>query len=150
MRPHEKDWVLSRLKTDSKGITQEKMTYQGVLKALQDWKILTSGVMYLAVCTTAYAISVFQPTILATFGWSSFKSNLLSAPPRIASAIFSVACGIWSDRIQRRGVFCLSGFGLSTTGLILVAVLQKDLRYIGIYFAAIGIYICQPLVIAWT
>lgn len=126
------------------------MTYRGVFKALQDWKVLTSGVLYLAVCTTAYAVSVFQPTILETLGWSSFKSNLLSAPPRIASAIFSVACGIWSDRVQRRGIFCLAGFVVSTAGLIVVAVVKGNLRYVGIYFAAIGIYVCQPLVIAWT
>lgn len=150
LQPSEKEWILRRLRADDREFAHEKMTRQGVQDALRDWKVLTSGVLYLAVCTTAYAISVFQPTILATFGWSSIKSNLLSAPPRVASAIVSVLCGIWSDRVQRRGIFCLGGFGVSTAGLILVAVLKGDLRYVGIYFAAIGIYICQPLAIAWT
>ncbi|KAK7750671.1 High-affinity nicotinic acid transporter [Diatrype stigma] len=150
LQPSEKEWILRRLRADDREFAHEKMARKGVLEALRDWKVLTSGVLYLAVCTTAYAISVFQPTILATFGWSSIKSNLLSAPPRVASAIVSVLCGIWSDRVQRRGIFCLGGFGLSTAGLIIIAVLRDDLRYIGIYFAAIGIYICQPLAIAWT
>ena len=149
LEPAEKEWLLRRLRADDKGFAHEKMTVRGVLKTVQDWKVLTSGVLYLAVCTTAYAISVFQPTILATFGWSSFKSNLLSAPPRLASAVFSVTCGILSDRFQRRGIFCLAGFALSSVGMFLVAFLHNEMRYIGIYLGAIGIYICQPLVIAW-
>ncbi|KAI5857497.1 major facilitator superfamily domain-containing protein [Durotheca rogersii] len=149
LTPSEKQWLLKRLKADNKGMSHEKMTVKSVVDALKDWKILTSGVLYLAVCTTAYSISVFQPTILRTFGWGELKSNLLSAPPRLASGIVSVLLGIWSDKIQRRGVFCLGGFFLSILGLLLIAFLKGSLRYIGVYFAAIGIYIVQPLCIAW-
>ncbi|KAI0893387.1 MFS transporter [Annulohypoxylon nitens] len=149
LTPREKNWLLARLKADNKGMSHEKMTVASVVDSLKDWKVLTSGVIYLGVCTTAYSISVFQPTILLTFGWDDLKSNLLSAPPRVASGIISVLLGIWSDRVQRRGIFCLGGFLLSILGLLLVAFLEDDLRYMGIYFAAIGIYIVQPLSIAW-
>lgn len=98
---------------------------------------------------TRRTLSVFQPTILRTFGQDDLKSNLLSAPPRLASSIVSVPLGIWSDRIQRRGRFCLSGFCFIILGLLLVAFLDGSLRYMGIYFAAIGIYIVQLLCIAW-
>ncbi|KAI1097691.1 major facilitator superfamily domain-containing protein [Jackrogersella minutella] len=149
LTPAEKKWLLKRLRTDNKGMSHERMTVGKIVDALKDWKVLTSGALYLAVCTTAYSISVFQPTILLTFGWSDLKSNLLSAPPRVASGIISVLVSIWSDQIQRRGVFCLGGFSLSILGLFLVAFLKGSLRYMGIYFAAIGIYIAQPLCIAW-
>ncbi|KAL2280623.1 hypothetical protein FJTKL_12342 [Diaporthe vaccinii] len=145
----EKQWAIRRLQADNRGISHEKMTTRGVLNSLKDWKFLSSGVLYLAVCTTAYSISVFQPTILRTFGWGDLKSNLLSAPPRVASGIVSVALGIWSDRIQKRGIFCVFGFSLSIIGLFLVMFLTAAMRYIGIYFAAIGIYIVQPLSISW-
>lgn len=145
----EKQWVIRRLQADNRGMSHGKMTARGVVDSLKDWKVLSSGVLYLAVCTTAYAISVFQPTILRTFGWGDLKSNLLSAPPRVASGIVSVAIGIWSDRIQKRGIFCLFGFSLSIMGLLLVIFLTGATRYIGIYFAAIGIYIVQPLSISW-
>lgn len=145
----EKQWAIRRLRTDNHGMSHEKMTIKGVVHSLRDWKVLSSGVLYLAVCTTAYAISVFQPTILRTFGWGDLKSNLLSAPPRVASGIVSVALGIWSDRIQKRGIFCIFGFSLSIIGLFLIMLLTGATRYIGIYFAAIGIYIAQPLSISW-
>ena len=149
LSPEEKSWVLRRLSLDSQGVTQEKMTKKGVFQSLTDWKIQMAAVMYLAVCTTAYAISVFQPTILRTFGWDGLKSNLLSAPPRLASAFFSVGVGIWSDKVKRRGPFMVGGYVVSCVGLILVMALNGAARYAGIYLAAIGIYICQPMVIAW-
>ncbi|SPO02522.1 related to nicotinamide mononucleotide permease [Cephalotrichum gorgonifer] len=151
LMPEEKEWVLRRLKTDNNQTGNDgKMSAKGAIRSLGDWKILTAGVLYLAVCVTAYSLSVFQPTILKTFGWSSLKSNLLSTPPRIASGIVSVCVGIWSDKVKRRGIFCVSGFTISIVGNLLVMLLTNgNLRYMGLYFASIGIYICQPLVIAW-
>lgn len=153
LRPEEKEWLLRRLEADNQVLNSkhEPMTARGALRALKDWKVLTAGVLYLAVCVTAYSLSVFTPTILNTFGWSSFKSNLLSAPIRIASGIVSVIIGIISDKTKLRAPYSLGGFLFSIMGLILTAALHNgNLRYMGLYFAAIGIYICQPLVIAWS
>ena len=106
--------------------------------------------MYLAVCTSAYSVTVFQPSILTTFGWSSMKSNLLTSPVRIASGIVSVSVATLSNHLNRRGIFVAIGFLISIFGLFFT-MLSHDyrLRYMGLYFAAIGIYIAQPLVIAW-
>lgn len=151
LEPDEKEWLLRRLDAENRnGSANEKMTLKGVLHSLKDWKVLSGGSLYLAVCVTAYSISVFTPTILRTFGWDALKSNLLSTPIRVASAIVSVSVGILSDKTKMRGVYCLIGFGISIMGLILVMTLTNgNLRYMGLYFAACGIYICQPLVIAW-
>ncbi|KAL7625890.1 High-affinity nicotinic acid transporter [Parahypoxylon ruwenzoriense] len=127
LSPSEKKWLLKRLKADNKGMSHENMTFQKIVNALKDWKVLTSGVLYLAVCTTAYSISVFQPTILRTFGWDELKSNLLSAPPRLASGVVSVLLGIWSDKVRRRAIFCLGGFSFSILGLFLIAFLNGSL-----------------------
>ena len=153
LEPEEKTWLLRRLELDNQANNSkhEPMTIKGALRALRDWKVLTGGVFYLAVCVTAYSISVFTPTILRTFGWDSLKSNLLTAPIRIASGIVSVSVGIISDKMKRRAPFCIGGYAFSIVGLILVMTLTNgNLRYMGLYFSAIGIYICQPLVIAWS
>ncbi|KAF5012651.1 hypothetical protein FDECE_1282 [Fusarium decemcellulare] len=152
LKPEEKAWLLRQLEADSQqnNTKHEKMTAKGALHSLKDWKVLTGGVLYLAVCVTAYSISVFTPTILTTFGWGSLKSNLLTAPIRIASGIVSVLVGIASDKVKRRGPFCIFGYLFSIMGLLLVMLLKNgNLRYMGLYFSAIGIYICQPLVVAW-
>ncbi|KAI5927905.1 major facilitator superfamily domain-containing protein [Camillea tinctor] len=150
LTPRERTWLLRQLERDNRGMRHERMTLEAVGHALRDWKVLTSGILYLGVCTTAYSLSVFQPTILATFGWGSLKSNLLSAPPRVASALVSVAMGLWSDQVRRRGPFVLAGFTLSIVGLLLVVLLRGTApRYAGVYCAAIGIYVCQPMAISW-
>ena len=153
LEPEQKAWLLRRLKNDNKNnhaTKAEKMAIKDIVKAIGDWKILTAALLYLSVCITAYALSVFQPTVLKTFGWSDLKSNLLTAPVRVASGIVSVTVGIISDKVKRRGVFCLGGYAVSIMGLLLVMLLKEgNLRYMGFYFTAIGIYICQPLVLAW-
>lgn len=146
----EKEWLMKRLSADDRRRSGEKIGVRGALKALSDWKVLCTGWLYLSVTVAAYAISIFQPTILSAFGWSDVKSNLLSAPVRIASGIFSVSVGIWSDKVGRRGPFCVSGFTVAIVGNLLVMLVTKSgVRYFGIYVAAIGTYICQPLVLAW-
>ncbi|KAH8886227.1 MFS general substrate transporter [Thozetella sp. PMI_491] len=152
LKPEEKAWLLRQLEIDQAGDkrNKERMTARGVFRSIADWKVWTAGALYLAVCVTAYSLSVFQPTILTTFGWSDLKSNLLTAPVRAISGVVSVCMGIFSDKVRRRGVFVLGGFLLSIVGLLMV-MLSTDyqVRYAGLYLAAIGIYICQPLVIAW-
>ncbi|KEY72861.1 hypothetical protein S7711_04437 [Stachybotrys chartarum IBT 7711] len=153
LEPEEKAWVLRRLDEDSQteGSKHEHMTLKDSLQVLRKWKILFGGYFYLAVCITAYSISVFAPTILRTFGWSSLQSNLLSAPIRIASGIFSVTFGIISDKTKMRGPYCIGGYFVSIVGLFMVMLVQNSsVRYAGLYLTAIGIYICQPLVIAWA
>ncbi|KAL2012355.1 hypothetical protein VTN00DRAFT_5073 [Thermoascus crustaceus] len=148
--PEEKAWLLRRLHHDDKRGEVEKITTRAALKALMDWKVICASMLFLSVTITGYSITVFQPTILSTFGWSDLKSNLLSAPVRIAAGIVSVLFGIWSDKAKRRGPFCLFGFALSITGKLFVMLFTNgSLRYMGIYVASIGTYICQPLVLAW-
>lgn len=151
LSPEEKEFLLRRLAVDDHHYEgEEKVKGKGVLTALLNWKLVLISIMYLCVCTTAYSITVFQPTILRTFGWNSMKSNLLSAPVRIVSGIVSVLVAMWSNRVKRRGIFIAVGFAISILGDFFVMLSHNyKLRYVGLYLAAVGIYIAQPLVMAW-
>ncbi|KAF2092870.1 MFS general substrate transporter [Rhizodiscina lignyota] len=150
LRPAEKDWYVRRLRDDDRRGKDEKLRFLGALKAITDWKVICSGWLYLSVTVAAYAISIFQPTILSAFGWSDLKSNLLSAPVRAVSGIFSVSVGIWSDKVKKRAPFVISSFAVAVVGNLLVMLVSPvGVRYFGMYLAAIGTYNCQALVIAW-
>lgn len=147
----EKERHLQRLAIDDQHYEgADKVQLKGALKTLLNWKLLVISATYMCVCTTSYSITVFQPTILKTFGWSSLKSNLLSAPVRIVSGIVSVSVAHYSNHVNRRAPFIVLGFSISILGLFFT-MLSHDykLRYAGLYLGAIGIYIAQPLVIAW-
>lgn len=150
--PAEKAWLLRKLAADSNTAEPEtKMTFKGVMHALSDWKVLIAGVLYLACCNTGYSVAVFQPTILSTFGWDSIKANLLSAPMRVLAGIGLVSVGIITDKLQIRGPFMIAGFILSIIGDFCVAFLYKSgLRYMGLWFAGIGVMAIQPTIIGWT
>ncbi|KAJ9640749.1 hypothetical protein H2204_003038 [Knufia peltigerae] len=150
LTPEEKEFWLRKLAIENAHYEEDKMKLNGVWKALLDWKLIATAFMYLAVCTSAYSITVFQPSILSTFGWSSMKANLLTSPVRIASGIVSVSVATLSNRLNKRGIFVAIGFCVAILGL-LFTMLHHDyrVRYMGLYFGAIGIYIAQPLVIAW-
>jgi MFS family permease len=150
-KPEEKELLLRRLAIDNQRYEEEsKMSWTDVGKSLLNWRLISMAFLFLAVCNTSYSLTVFQPTILNTFGWSSLKSNLLSSPVRIASGIVSVCLATWSNRINRRGIFIMAGFVVSILGLFFVMLSHNyRLRYMGLYLGAIGIYIAQPLVMAW-
>jgi MFS family permease len=149
-KPAEKENYLRMLRTDDRRRTAEKMGFKGSIKAILDWKVICTAWLYLSVTVAAYAISLFLPTVLNGFGWSSLKSNLLSAPVRAVSGVFSVSVGIWSDKTQRRAPFVIGGFTVAIVGNILVVCITHSnaVQYFGVYLAAIGTYICQGLVIA--
>jgi len=148
--PAEKEQYLRLLREDDRRGADEKIGFKGTLKAMLDWKVFCTAWLYLAVTVAAYAISLFLPTILKDFGWSSMKSNLLSAPVRAVSGVISVSFGIWSDKARRRGPFVVGGFTVAIIGNFLVCFVEsKAVRYFGVYLAACGTYLCQALVIAW-
>jgi len=151
LTPEEKAWVIQRLREDTKGgPLDKKKGWKDSFRALLDWKVWAAASLYLAVCVTGYAIAVFQPTILATFGWDGIKGNLLTAPVRVAAGISSVVIGYWSDKAKRRGIFCVVGFSISIVGSGLVMGINNNaVRYFGLYVTAVGIYMCQPLVLVW-
>lgn len=147
----ERAWLLRRLASDDGRKDPEKMTGTGVLNALKDWKVLMSGVLFLVACVNSYSISVFSPTILATFGWDNIKANLLSAPIRVAAGIAAVLVGISSDRLRLRGPFVVTGFTVAFVGNFLVMLVRNgSIRYFGLYLVGVGVMSVQPLVIGWT
>lgn len=150
LAPAEKEWYLRRLRADDRRGKDEKMGLKGTMKAIWDWKVFCTAWLYLSVTVAAYAISLFQPTILKAFGYSDLKSNLLSAPVRAVSGIFSVSVGMLSDKFKKRMPFVVTGFLVAVAGNLIVMLAGPiGVRYFGMYCAAVGTYICQGLVIAW-
>ena len=92
------------------------------------------GVIYFGLNCALASIGAFLPTIITTFGFSTFYSlrhsrflitffsaanalaQLLTVPPYFVSAIVMVTFSFYSDKLQSRGIFmtissCIGGFG---------------------------------------
>jgi len=55
--------------------------------------------------TTASAVTQFIPPVTKTFGFSKVNTLLLTAPPYIVAAIFSLVLSHYSDRKGQRCYF---------------------------------------------
>ena len=107
-------------------------------------------------CNVAFSsMPVFLPTIINELGYSSIRSQALSAPPYLLSFVIVLLTARASDIYRVRSTFILlhallaaSGYALSFLGGALS--LPPILRYLAVYPACVGFFSCVTLIITWT
>ncbi|KAF3352576.1 hypothetical protein VdG1_08917 [Verticillium dahliae VDG1] len=146
----ERKVVLERLQQDRSSLANEfDMKY--VRHALSDWKIWVHVVTTICVYTGVYSYSLFLPTIIRDLGYTSRTAQLMTVPPFVVACIICVLAGWYADRLGQRGVFMIVFMFVAIIGLImLTAVENVAVRYVGCFFAAAGIYPSVPQGVAWN
>ncbi|KAJ8294910.1 putative transporter [Rhodotorula toruloides] len=175
LTPAEREHVVRRLKEDTGAAGTFKMKY--VMDAFKDWKTYIFALIYIGVAEPLYALSLFSPTIISELGtFSRAQSQLLSTPPYALAFFITLATAIYSDRIQRRGIFnifwmtvviigCASPFrmhrkkelaGADGTkredGILLGIKTQKHpgVAYFAVFLCVCGVAPCIANTIVWT
>ena len=113
---------------------------------------INSILMYLGVNNTGYSTSFFIPTILSQLGWTAVHAQVMSIPPYIVAAVFSVTVALLTDRLRHRYAFAMAGIAIATIGYIVL--LAQDAvsvsgRYVAIFLIMVGGYITQPITLVW-
>ncbi|KAI0322911.1 MFS general substrate transporter [Amylostereum chailletii] len=122
-----------------------------IANAFKDWRIYLGGVIYFGANAALASISAFLPTIIATFGYTDAKAQLLTVPPYAVCAVVITICSWCSDRLRTRGVFimvtsCVGGIGY----LLLLTVANDDhVRYFATFCIVSGTYTTIGITIAW-
>ncbi|KAF4982420.1 hypothetical protein FZEAL_1938 [Fusarium zealandicum] len=148
--------VLFRLASDKQSSAQQedfKMKY--LWQSLTDWKTYCGMLIYMGPLMPLYSFSVFLPTIIQNMAFtdknSIIKNQLLSVPPYALAAIVTVCVGIYSDRINKRGIFNLCAAPIGLAGFImLVASTNPAVQYTGCFLGTLGIYPVIPITISWV
>lgn len=84
----EKYVIISRLKSDGQAShAHENLRWQSILASLKDWKTYMGMFIDMGVAGPLYGFSLFLPTIINSFGYTSTRSQLLTVPPYAAAAI---------------------------------------------------------------
>ncbi|KAM5343974.1 hypothetical protein ACJ41O_012511 [Fusarium nematophilum] len=145
--------AIYRLKADHQSsASHEKFKIIYVYQALQDWKMWLGMIIYSGCTMPLYAFSMFLPTIIHDLGWTTsvVQSQLYSAPPYVAGALFTLLTGYLSDRFSQRGVYNLGSSTIALVGFVMqLASSSPVAKYLGTFFAALGIYPCIPNTISW-
>lgn len=139
-----------RINQEHRETSREKTQWKHVQRAVFNWNNNMCGLGMCLSNISVQSYSLFLPTILSGLGYSSIKVQLYSVAPYAVACCYSVA-GAWiSDRFHRRGYFILVSTALAIIGYtILVTVDSNVLKYMGVYFAALGGFSNGPTFLAW-
>lgn len=108
------------------------------------------GLLFLCSTLPAYAFAYFLALILNGFGFSVRDSQLLSAPPYIASILVGMVVSVVADKARVRGPFIIFGALVSMAGSLIVGYgTGNGVRYFGSFLAVIGCQSNIPTVMTW-
>lgn len=122
-----------------------------VWQALLDWKSWVLIGMYIGVLVPVFAVALFMPSIIAELGFANAEAQLLTIPPFVLGCALTIIAGIYSDHIQRRGVFCLGGALLATVGYIVAYTTSTPgAGYVATFITTAGVYPVIAVALAWA
>ncbi|KAH7134689.1 major facilitator superfamily domain-containing protein [Dactylonectria estremocensis] len=122
-----------------------------MVMAFKDWKVWAFCVAQFGVDTMLYGFSTFLPTIINDLGeWTTAEVQLLTVPCYFLGAVAYMSTAYLSDRMQRRGLFCVLFGAISVVGYgILLADVSSGAHYFGCFLVAGGLYVVVGLPLAW-
>lgn len=119
--------------------------------AFLDWRVWAFCVGQFGVDTMLYGFSLFLPTIINDLGrWSTAQVQLLTIPPYFLGAFAYMSTAYISDKLQRRGLFCVIFGTISVVGYaVLLSDVSSGVHYLGCFLVAMGLYVVVGLPLAW-
>ncbi|GAA5903953.1 hypothetical protein JCM8208_001738 [Rhodotorula glutinis] len=129
---------------------EEQVGQLATLKAaVLDWRLWALCVIT-AAKTTASAFTQFIPTVMRDFKFSKTNTLLITAPPYIVAAIFSLILSRVSDRKGQRCYFYVVPLAVGMIGFIIAAAtLNTAARYVAIVLALCGLHGNFNILLAW-
>lgn len=168
----EQAYINAKLKADCDATNVEGFTWQNVLAAFKDYRCWLYGLLFHTTSLPLYTLSLFlvsiaeiwastrrltcsrQPSIISALGYSSATAQLLTIPPYAVACILTYLTAYASQRLKIRAPFMIAH---SLIGVIGYSVLLANkhpksnpaMSYVGVFFAASGIYPFAGLAFSW-
>jgi hypothetical protein len=98
-----------------------------------------------------YSVALFTPTIIHNLGYSAARAQLLSVPPFVCGCITTIVIGIYSDKMNLRGLFVILGAAIAMIGYIVAYTTSKPgPGYVAAIIAASGVFPTIAVMLAWA
>ncbi|KAI0816946.1 MFS general substrate transporter [Trametes gibbosa] len=151
LTPEERAYVIHRKKYDNSSVGEEEhFEIRHIWETLLDWQVYFHILIYMSIIAPLYGISLFLPTIINGFGFSTPISQLLTVPPYVFATITLLVWAIWSDRIKKRYPFVLAGLTYCLVGFAInISNAPIGVKYFGTFLIVAGSYAGLPGVVAW-
>ncbi|KAI5856748.1 MFS general substrate transporter [Durotheca rogersii] len=150
----ERRFIHQRLAADSDATHEERFTWDAVVEALKDPNCWLYGLGFHTMSLPLYTLSLFMPTIIANLGYTAATAQLLTVPPYAFAFLTTVAVAILSERLGQRALFIAGSAVFGAIGYSILLgntdpVGRPGVSYLGVFFAAGGIYPATGLVLSW-
>uniref|UniRef100_A0A8H8CMB3 Major facilitator superfamily (MFS) profile domain-containing protein n=1 Tax=Psilocybe cubensis TaxID=181762 RepID=A0A8H8CMB3_PSICU len=144
----EKARLFQRLNADSDAALIEKFEWVYVKQALTDHLVWGYAMLFHGFAFVLYSLSLFLPTIIAGLGFESWQAQLMTVPPNSLAAI-SIWVTVWfSSKYNARAPFILGAAVVAIIGyIILLTTKTAGAQYVGVLFAAAGVYTGNALLL---
>jgi len=151
LTPRERKIAAIRLAREHAADPDERVDAAHVKRAFLCIHNYTCAAGFFLINITVQGLSVFMPTILNQFQWSTTKSQLLTVPPYVAACIVAIAVAFASDKTHQRGAW-LAGFSiLAIIGFAIIRFYEGAyIRYMAVFFITVGAFPGGPGFLAWA
>jgi len=151
LTPEERAFVIWKKKYDVSSVGEgERFAVRHVRAAFTDWQIWIHVPIYLSIIAPLYGITLFLPTIIHSFGYSTSISQLLTVPPYVAAAITLFVFAHYSDKLKMRSPFILASLTMCLIGFSMnISTAPNGVKYFGTFFIVIGSYAAIPGIVSW-
>ncbi|TGZ83492.1 MFS general substrate transporter [Ascodesmis nigricans] len=149
---HERFIAYERIQREHKEQSAEKATVDDVARGLLNISNTLMALGFFFCNATVQSFSLFLPTILRDLGWNSTKAQLLTVPPYAIACLWSIFVSWVSDRIKKRGLLIIiHGFIAMLGYIILITIdpLRSNIKYMAVFFSAIGAFPIGPFFLGW-
>ncbi|KAF8651375.1 hypothetical protein AX16_004822 [Volvariella volvacea WC 439] len=151
LTPEERAWVVWKKKYDNSSVGEEEnFEMRHLWQAITDWQVWLHILVYYSIIGPLYGITLFLPTIIRSFGYSTAISQLLTVPPYVVATIILYIFAYFSDKLKMRSPFVYGGLLLCLIGFsINISNVPNGVKYFGTFFCVAGSYAGFPGVVAW-
>ena len=123
LTPEERLLAAQRLAYDGLGNTQGATGKVGEMTALRmvvtDWRTWILALLY-ALVTGAQTIQYFIPTLVTSFGWTSWDGQYHTIPPYACAFVFTLLFSFTADHFANKSFFITLFAGIGTIFFIIV------------------------------
>ncbi|KAI9457922.1 major facilitator superfamily domain-containing protein [Boletus coccyginus] len=100
--------------------------------------------------TMLLGLAYFEPTIVASLGYSGNQAQLMSVPPFAVAFVVSLISAVVSDHYQCRGYIAIFSSLLQVIGFsMFYTSTLSHVRYGSLFLSISGTYCVQPSLITW-
>ncbi|KAH7242892.1 major facilitator superfamily domain-containing protein [Fusarium solani] len=145
----EKTFAIERLQVRD-NTSRGAVSWKQIIAGMLDYKNYIHAIIHFCCNFSFAALSNFLPTIINSIGYDSITAQGLTAPVYLAAFLLCILSAFASDKYGNRG-FIVAGFAaMGATGYGILAGMEKAaLRYLGVWFAACGIFPALAINITW-